>query len=177
MNASLSLFVWLMYKNLVLSLGLTVKSLSRNTSLKRRPIELIPAGGKDWILKKNQYSSTWKHNYDKSTELNGWHYCKKVSAVFYCVLYALTHDFQCFLCRLLFGLWKWVTRIQKKDRRVRIVSDARGVGWGWGDEDECSGFLSAIPLVNVPFPTLTLFSNKQFLWRLFKCKNFSNKVK
>ena len=48
MRLSLSFFVWLMYKNLVLSPGLTVKSLSRNTSLKRRPIELIPAGGKDW---------------------------------------------------------------------------------------------------------------------------------
>ena len=35
---SLSLFVWLMYKNLVLSPGLTVKSLSRSTYLKRTPI-------------------------------------------------------------------------------------------------------------------------------------------
>ena len=110
------------------------------------------------------------YNYDKSTELKGWHYCKKVSAMFYSVLYALMHNFQCFSCRVLFGLWEWVTRIQRKDRRVRIVVD-----WGWGDEDECFGLLSAIPLVNVPFPILTLFSNKQFLWRLFEFKNFSNK--
>ena len=38
MRLSLSFFVWLMYKNLVLSPGLTVKSLSRSTSLKRTPI-------------------------------------------------------------------------------------------------------------------------------------------
>ena len=53
-----------------------------------------------------------------------------------------------------------MTSVQRKDRRVRIVSGARGVGWGWGDKDERSGFLSAIPLVTVPFPILALFSNK-----------------
>ena len=170
---SLSLFLWLMYKNLVLSPGLTVKSLSRNTSLKRRPIELIPAGGKDWhwdsiclvmfrYSKKNQYGSTWKHNYDKSTELKGWHYCKKVSTVFYSVLYALMHNFQCFSCRVLFGLWKWVTRIQREDRSVRIVSGARGVGEVGGMKTSAPGFCGQFLWWLCLFPFWPFFQKNSF---------------
>ena len=38
-------------------------------------------------VKTIQSCSTWNHNYDKSTELQGWHCFKKVSAVFHCVVW------------------------------------------------------------------------------------------
>ena len=61
MNASISpFFVLFMYKILVLSPGLTVKSLSRSTSLKRTLIELIEVG--DIGLKRERSSSLIKDN-------------------------------------------------------------------------------------------------------------------
>ena len=65
--------------------------------------------------------------------------------------------------------------IQRKDRRVRIVSGAREVRWGGGgDEDEGSLLWPASPLVTMPCPVLALFLNKLSL-AVVQMLNFLNK--
>ena len=173
MRLSLSLFVWLMYKNLVLSPGLTVKSLSRNTSLKRRPIELIPAGGKDWhwdsiclvMFRYSKKINMVRHESITMIKVLNWKAgtnVRRYRRVFYSVLYALIHNFQCFSCRVLFGLWKWVIRIQRVDRSVRIVSGARRVGEVGGMKTSAPGFCWQFVWWLCLFPFWPFFQTNSF---------------
>ena len=49
---------------------------------------------------------------------------------------------------------------EKRSESGNCIRFAEGGMGGGRDEDECSRFLSAIPVVTVPFPILALFLNK-----------------